>query len=367
MNDNVNVVNLIGSVMIPLLALIISVSLYRRGISQTVVDFFTQGDSTELKDCRKKLYNVFEKNKKAPSIETLLELDEDGSMAKIISFYDTWATVQKQHLLPLNTFKGITGVTAVKVYLLLRPYIEKRRETITIINDIELNNFDYAKNFEGMVFKIIKKGYVEIKDEFCFIPVSKKNNIFKLKIRGLKNMSKERKKQKKYKLVGQHFYNEATGDKYTRVLKAKDKIEEHYKGVECTDELFHCYKRILVLNFLTDKVFFTMQIGFLSFGLGFLFEKIVEQYDILSKNISSTVQNDPTGAIISFLIFVVSLVIIVLPLLIIMSKNIVKDYKSTQQMFILPYEKKVIEAKLKENPEFKEIIEAMKVDKNIDL
>lgn len=361
------ILNIMGNVIIPLVALIISISLYKRKVSNTVVEFFSQGNTTEQKECRKKLYNQFEKRKKPPTVEQLFKLDKDGSMAKIISFFDTWAIVQKQKLLPLKTFQGHTGVTAVKVYCLLRPYIEKRRETITIINSIEFNNSDYAKNFEDMVFKIIEKDYVEIKDELCFIPVNKKNNLFNLKIRRLKNMLKERKKQKKYKLVGQHFYNEAIGDKYTRILKAKDKIDEHYKGVECNDELFHCYKRILVLNFLTDKVFFAMQIGFLSFGLGFLFEKIVEQYDILSKNISSVVQNDPTGAIISFLVFVVSLVIVVLTLLIIMSKNIVKDYKSTQQMFILPYEKEVIEARLKENPKFKEIIEAMKTNQKTDL
>ena len=357
-----DILNTIGDVIIPLLALIISVSLYKRNISNTVVEFFSQGNTAEQKECRKKLYNEFEKNQKPPTVEKLLELDKDGSMAKIISFFDTWAIVQKQRLLPLKTFKGITGVNAVKVYCLLRPYIEKRRETKTIINYIEFDNSDYAKDFENMISKIIKKGYVETNDELCFIPVSKKNKVFKSIRRGFEKMLKKRKSQKKYNLVGHKFYKEAKGDKYARILETQKKIDKHYEAIECNDELLYCYKKILVLNFLTDKVFFAIQIGFLSFGLGFLFEKFVEQYDSLSENILLNVQNGLASSVISCIVFAISLVILVLPLLLIITKNIVKDYKSNYQLFILPYEKKVIEARLKEDPKFKEIIEAMEIN-----
>ena len=42
-----DILNTIGDVIIPLLALIISVSLYKRNISNTVVEFFSQGNTAE--------------------------------------------------------------------------------------------------------------------------------------------------------------------------------------------------------------------------------------------------------------------------------------------------------------------------------
>lgn len=352
--------DLIGNVMIPLLALVISISLYRRSVSQTVVEFFTQGNTVEQKDCRKKLYDAFEKTKKPLSAEKLFKLDEDGSMAKIVSFYDTWATVQKQHLLPLKTFKGIAGVTAVKVYCLLRPYIEERRKRITVLKDMEISNSEYARNFEDMIFNIIEKNYVVTNGDILFATCNRKQNFFCCIIGRAKKMIPKPKAQKKYRLVGQQYYQDAQGDKYNRIVETKKKIDKYYAGVDNQDELIHCYKRTLVVKFLNDNVFFAMQIGFLSFALGFLVEKFFEHYNELVESLTLNMQNSLVSSIISVLVLTIALIVTILIFILTTTKSLVKDYKSDYQVFILPYEKKVIEAKLKEKTEIEDILNAMK-------
>lgn len=156
------IIEFIGVIIIPVIAIIISIIVYRRSVVQTMVDYYVQGNSQEQKECRKKLYDMYENKNAMISYEELKELDEDGNLGKIISFYDAWAILQNQHYLPLKIFKGITGTTAVKIFYLLKPYIDERRKQITEIENLKLKNDEYAKDFENLIKKIEKKKYVNL-------------------------------------------------------------------------------------------------------------------------------------------------------------------------------------------------------------
>lgn len=117
------------------------------------------------KDRRKRIYKEFEAKNHNLNLEDLELLDKDGDVGKIISFYDAWATVVKRHYLPIKYFKGINGVTAVRLYYIIEPYIDYRRSRDTTIKhddkNIVLSNDSYAKNYEWLIKKIIDKNYVK--------------------------------------------------------------------------------------------------------------------------------------------------------------------------------------------------------------
>jgi len=111
-----------------------------------VKEYFLQGDSKEHKDNRAQIYDIYNKNNDEEAIvNALLEKSEIAS--KVVSFYDVWAMFVKKHYLPLWTFKGIVGDTAVNMHNKLKPYIEHRR------NDMK----NYAAQFEWLARKIKSK------------------------------------------------------------------------------------------------------------------------------------------------------------------------------------------------------------------
>ncbi len=135
-------------------------------MQHTILEFLSQGNTDEEKRRRKHIYEEFEKAGHSLDINDLKALDVDGEIAKIISFYDAWSIMVQKHYLPIKSFKGINGVTAVRLYYILEPYIEYRRKENTRIanhnRSVEISNTPYAENYEWLVRKLCNKKYITI-------------------------------------------------------------------------------------------------------------------------------------------------------------------------------------------------------------
>lgn len=168
-----------------------------------------------------------------------------------------------------------------------------------------------------------------------------------------------KKKNKKTGPIGHQCYKSLKGNKYTKITKTKEQIDKHYENIVCKDELLKCYKKLSVINFLDKSVFFTVQLSTVTFGIGFLFEKFCNIYESKSAEISSITDN----SIVAFICTIFILLIFAIMLLIIIfqgAKGIIRNFQSDYQMFILPYEKSVIEKKLCEDENLRAILDSMK-------
>ncbi len=152
-----DILEVLSGIAIPLAAFVISYIAYRRSVIQTVVEFYAHCNSTEHKKYRKILYNAVNKAKGNLTYVNYTVLDKDGDLAQIVSFYDEWATLVESRYLPLKTFKGITGITAIRAFYMLKPYIDIRREEKTQVGKLQFDNQSYAKSFENLVGKIEHK------------------------------------------------------------------------------------------------------------------------------------------------------------------------------------------------------------------
>ena len=164
--DDLTIWAIITALIIPLLAIVFPWLEHRRNLYHSTLEFLSQGNTDAEKDRRKTVYKRFEKAHQL-SIEDITELDADGDLGRIISFYDGWANMVKKNYLPLKTFKGINGVTVIRLFFILRPYILKRRnnDPTIIINDntkILVPTSLYAADFEYLVKRIIKRNLISL-------------------------------------------------------------------------------------------------------------------------------------------------------------------------------------------------------------
>lgn len=169
------------------------------------------------------------------------------------------------------------------------------------------------------------------------------------------------KKEKKIRLspIGRKFYNETKGDKFNRIIHAKAKIDEYYNNLNDKNELVQCYRRVIITRFLDKNVFFAIQLAFVTFAIGFSYEKFFDYYQELSNELSSHIESSIIITIISFLVFLLMICILFILIIWGTTKDLIKTYKSDYQIFILPYEKKVIENKLSKCKKFEEILNCM--------
>lgn len=116
-------------------------SLYRskRDVYDSVNEFLTQIESKEFISAKNYVYNHRDK-----------DWDEkDENAAIIVNFFHHWGMLANKKYLPMWVFKNATGNGACRLYELLKPYIELRRE----INNDEY----YGEYFEWLYFKLKSK------------------------------------------------------------------------------------------------------------------------------------------------------------------------------------------------------------------
>lgn len=168
------------------------------------------------------------------------------------------------------------------------------------------------------------------------------------------------KKKIKYNTVGYQYYKGTEGNRYQRVTKTKRLIDEHYKDTVCKDELLYCYKKLSILSFLDKNVFFAIEIGFLTFAISFMLENYIETYAQISEELSLMIENPLIVFLISILILAISVGLMIIFLILFVTKGIIKNFKSDYQVFVLPYEKVIVERRLNEDEELKELFQSIK-------
>lgn len=151
------ILEILSGITIPLAAFFISFITYRRSIIKTIVEFYEHGNCKEQKKYRKELYEAVREAGGNLTQVNYKVLDEKGDLTQIVSFYDEWAVLRKEGYLPLKVFKGITGITAVRVFYMLKPYIDMRRNEKIKVGNLQADNLLYAKSFEELIKKIEHK------------------------------------------------------------------------------------------------------------------------------------------------------------------------------------------------------------------
>ena len=146
METKLLILNTTGLILIPLAATTVSFLNYKKNKSKVALEFLAQGNSMEQKQYRKAIYDAYKGQIEPLPEEELIALDE----------------LYRQGYLPLETFKGINGATACRVFYMLKPYIKHRRETDNIIGEHTISNQSYGKDFEDLVYAIKKSGLVKI-------------------------------------------------------------------------------------------------------------------------------------------------------------------------------------------------------------
>ena len=163
METKLLILNTTGLILIPLAATTVSFLNYKKNKSKVALEFLAQGNSMEQKQYRKAIYDAYKGQIEPLPEEELIALDElNGSVSQVASFYENWGMLYRQGYLPLETFKGINGATACRVFYMLKPYIKHRRETDNIIGEHTISNQSYGKDFEDLVYAIKKSGLVKI-------------------------------------------------------------------------------------------------------------------------------------------------------------------------------------------------------------
>lgn len=123
---------------ISLLSFYYSFLAYQHSRSSIVRDFFKEGDSEEMVEYRKIIYEISESKSEE---EKLIGLKTHSkAVSHVLSFYNTWALLLKKHYLPRWTFQASTRDAAIEIYEITQPYIEFRRGS----------HGEYAKHFEWL-------------------------------------------------------------------------------------------------------------------------------------------------------------------------------------------------------------------------
>jgi hypothetical protein len=117
---------------------LMSLSSRKVAIFEAIREYYQQGDTPAMIESRTKIYAI--EDGKTP-------LDTKAA-SEICAFFHFWGMIVKKGYLPIWVFKSASGPSVVRLFHLLKPYINERRKT---------NNYYYAKDFEYLVKKIEKK------------------------------------------------------------------------------------------------------------------------------------------------------------------------------------------------------------------
>lgn len=118
---------------------------YQHSHSSTVRDFFQEGDSEEMVEYRKIIYEISKSKSKEERLEGLKT--HSKAVSHVLSFYNTWALLYKKYYLPRWTFQALTRDAAIEIYEITEPYIKFRRES----------HKEYAKHFEWLKNDLVSK------------------------------------------------------------------------------------------------------------------------------------------------------------------------------------------------------------------
>lgn len=162
---SVDWIEIVIAVILAVIPAAISYSSHKREVIRATMDFLNQGNTKEEKRRRKRVYDMYNKKKHMLTLRDLLRLDANGDLGKIISFYDMWAYMAKRGYLPKQTFYGSNGVTAVRMYIMLYPYIQYRRnkeaaievQVKNCLRKIRISNELYAGDYQWLVKRIVKR------------------------------------------------------------------------------------------------------------------------------------------------------------------------------------------------------------------
>lgn len=160
--EDIKAAGFIVDLILAVLGLALSILVHKRTVTGTMLKFYSQGDTKEQKEYRRKIYKAYETKEHNLSAADLKALDHDGTVSSVISFYDTWGKLCRQEYLPLKTFEGITGVTACRMFYIVLPYIAERRAKVGRIRKRVISNSGYGKDFEDFIKKIEDGGLVHI-------------------------------------------------------------------------------------------------------------------------------------------------------------------------------------------------------------
>lgn len=131
------------STVISFIALFLSIFSFQQSRASAVKDFFAQGDSKEMKEYRKIIYDIY--NQEVNENDILEKLKESSAeVSHVVSFYDCWALMVKKHYLPKWAFQASSKYTAKNIFNKIKPYIEFRRR----------EQREYASHFEWLIKKM---------------------------------------------------------------------------------------------------------------------------------------------------------------------------------------------------------------------
>ena len=136
-------VSTVVPIVISLVALMLSAMRFFQSRASVVRDYFSQGDSAEMKRYRKIIYDIYNhESDKEIIFEQLLKYEDE--VAHVISFFDFWALMVKRHYLPKWAFQASSKFVAITIYEKVTPYILHRRT----------NQSEYACHFEWLIRKL---------------------------------------------------------------------------------------------------------------------------------------------------------------------------------------------------------------------
>ena len=156
-------------------------------------------------------------------------------------------------------------------------------------------------------------------------------------------------KKKKYITKGEEFYNKNKKDKkkfknsYEIIKATKAAIDEHYANDDIKiDDLVESYYKLNSFKYIKNNIALVVIIGFCTAYIGEIISSFFDKTMDISANTESvfSVLLTPLGDGLSLGISV-SIVCFLL------YKRVLKDYRNPFDVYILPYEKRVIYEKIK--------------------
>jgi hypothetical protein len=118
---------------------LMSLSSRKVAIFEAIREYYQNGDTPAMIENRTKIY---------ATEDGVTPLDEKAA-SEICAYFHFWGMMVKKGYLPIWVFNSASGPSVVRLFYLLKPYIELRRVS---------NNQYYAKDFEYLI-KYIEKKY----------------------------------------------------------------------------------------------------------------------------------------------------------------------------------------------------------------
>ena len=146
-SNSIQVITNIVSILSGTAAILIGIATIKTSRLNAVKEYFQQGDKKEFVQARGKIYRIAEENEEADK-ETIIAKFKiiDNDIAIVISFFHFWGLMVKKGYLPMWVFEGSSGIKAVKLYRILKVYIDNKRKST--------KNEKYAEEFEWLVKEI---------------------------------------------------------------------------------------------------------------------------------------------------------------------------------------------------------------------